>query len=217
MRHLSHQGVLTYDKALAKLNTSRNKGVSIKLCPNTMLIKLDDNSIVVKFWNTNIITYFPDGSIVIDTNGYWTVTTKARLNEFLPGHIRVYNGKRCNILCKDDVEYRYTDGILIDARGKVHAEIIQPPIIEYLGNFLNIMVKSIAEALEVISTLDNKSLWRLWQRCTSLRSNIARFAPMTFLPMTISSVPRGRRDNWIEIVEARLDGETYDINQVLRG
>jgi hypothetical protein len=67
----------------------RGKG---KIGNNTYIVTNVDGgggySIVLH--RTPIVTYHPDGRITLRSGGFQTVTTKARMNEVLPGDIRVY-------------------------------------------------------------------------------------------------------------------------------
>lgn len=53
--------------------------------------RLDNGGVAIKYHNTDVVTYGPDGSITVNTGGYRTATTKARINEYLPnGYPRLY-------------------------------------------------------------------------------------------------------------------------------
>lgn len=53
--------------------------------------RLDNGGVAIKYHNTDVITYGPDGSITVNTGGYRTVTTKTRINEYLPrGYPNLY-------------------------------------------------------------------------------------------------------------------------------
>lgn len=54
-----------------------------KIGNNTYLIRIDDR-IAIRLHSTYILTFHKDGSIEINTGGWNTVTTKARMNEHLP-------------------------------------------------------------------------------------------------------------------------------------
>lgn len=69
----------------------RNKN-SKKLANNTYAIRNEDNSISIKLHQTSIITYYPGGRIVLNSGGYKTSTTKARLNEFSPFSVSQKDG-----------------------------------------------------------------------------------------------------------------------------
>ena len=50
---------------------------------NTRLVRRGTN-IAVRLWATDVVTYHPDGSVTLDSGGWLTVTTKARINAYLP-------------------------------------------------------------------------------------------------------------------------------------
>ncbi len=64
------------------------------------------DDIAVRLHGTDVVTYHADGTITLNTGGYWTVTTRDRINRFVPGNIpRVF--RYHNQLCLTIVE-RYT-------------------------------------------------------------------------------------------------------------
>lgn len=71
----------TYDTLNAQL-TGRN-ATRRKLGNNTYAHRVN-GAIAIQLHSTDILTYYPDGRIVANSGGWKTVTTKARLNEFLP-------------------------------------------------------------------------------------------------------------------------------------
>ena len=92
---------------------------SRKLCNNTYLQRREDGSIAVRLHQTDVVTFNQDGSTVLISGGWRTVTTKDRINSYLPfgqiwstrgewGYWR--NGKRIADYC---------DGIRIGPRGGI--------------------------------------------------------------------------------------------------
>ena len=63
---------------------------SKKVKNNTRLTTYTDGRRVLTLHQTDIITWTPDSKIILNTGGWHTTTTKSRMNEFLPGYIRVY-------------------------------------------------------------------------------------------------------------------------------
>ena len=57
---------------------------------NTRLTEYADGRRTLRLHATDIITWKPDGKIILNSGGWDTVTTRARFNEFLPDYIRVY-------------------------------------------------------------------------------------------------------------------------------
>lgn len=77
------------------LHAGRNKndrplpGAETRLVRNTY-----DNSIAVRYHFTNIVTFCADHqSIILNTNGWNTLTTRRKMNQHLPGEVRVWSDK----------------------------------------------------------------------------------------------------------------------------
>lgn len=60
--------------------------------------EVQDEPIYLRFWETDIITYFPDGRFVIDHGGHPTMTTKDRIRRFAPGGCTLWNDSRLRVL-----------------------------------------------------------------------------------------------------------------------
>lgn len=108
---------MDYTKANSLLQ-GRNAN-SRKIGNNTYLIRRD-SYIAIKLHNTEIIQYYPD-KIVLNTGGWNTVTTKARMNEYLDNfsiwqeksrwYIHSY-GEQNKIPYYDGIELSYNGSIL---------------------------------------------------------------------------------------------------------
>ena len=83
-------GQLSYDKC-AEIVQRKRRG-SVKLTHNTYLER-DGAEYVVRLWGTDILRFLPDGSVVLNSGGYRTVTTKDRLNHFGPVHVHSVRGR----------------------------------------------------------------------------------------------------------------------------
>lgn len=70
---------------------------------------------------TPIVTYRPDGSIVLNSGGYRTVTTKARMNEVLPDSIRVYQQRHDWFVTTPWDRRPFHDGMVIQQEGGVQS------------------------------------------------------------------------------------------------
>lgn len=62
---------------------------SRKVCNATVLRRTRDG-VAVRLWDTDIVTYMKDDSIVLDADGWTTVTTRNRMNRCVPMSVRVY-------------------------------------------------------------------------------------------------------------------------------
>jgi len=81
----SYHGIIkSYPQAAEYLATGKNKADRPLPGRETRLQRRSDTSIAVRYWQTDIVTYHEDGTIVLDSGGYHTFTTKAKINEYLP-------------------------------------------------------------------------------------------------------------------------------------
>jgi hypothetical protein len=78
---------------------------------NTIEYTLPDGERRIRLHHTDIVRFMPDGSIVANTGGWQTVTTKERLNRYLPGQIYSHNGVW--IYSQEGKEYAFQDGLTI--------------------------------------------------------------------------------------------------------
>lgn len=73
---------------------------SRKLENNTYLQRSDGNTIAVRLHSTDILTFHADGRIEVSTGGWNTITTRYRLNRYLPRPWHVYAERLSTILSK---------------------------------------------------------------------------------------------------------------------
>lgn len=71
---------MTYNQAIEKLGNKEQK----KIANNTYLVRRNDGAVAVRLYATDILTFRPDRTVVLETNGWRSVTTKARLNDYMP-------------------------------------------------------------------------------------------------------------------------------------
>jgi|SRR5882724_8548968 len=119
---------------------------SRKLGNNTYLQKRGEN-IAVKLHQTDVVTYTPNGEVILSSGGWKTVTTKDRINQFSP--VRIYQ--------KNHVwhvgDHIFKDGMTIDASGTVKGADVYTPakervfqaqkrrLLKYAKNFSNALIK----------------------------------------------------------------------------
>lgn len=88
---------MNYTDANAKL-TGRCKE-SRKVGRNTYLKRRPNNAIALRFHNTDILTFYKNGRIEVATGGWNTITTRQRINQFLPGGQGVHSENGTAVLC----------------------------------------------------------------------------------------------------------------------
>lgn len=94
---------------------------SMRLGNNTYLESYVDGTqidrICVRLHGTNIVQFFSDGRVTLHTGGYWTVTTKDRINQFISGrvyqkdHQWFYVGHNCDGALAWDSPEDFTEGM----------------------------------------------------------------------------------------------------------
>jgi hypothetical protein len=79
---------LLYSRKYAELDAKLTGrcSQSRKVANNTYLERRG-NDIAVRLHATDVVTFHADGTATLDSGGWLTVTTKARMNEYLPGGI----------------------------------------------------------------------------------------------------------------------------------
>lgn len=81
---------MNYEEAVEYLSKGRNKDDRpIGTGRNTRLQRRDHSAIAVKYSNTDVVTYLSNGDAILESDGWLTVTTKARMNEYVEG-FRIY-------------------------------------------------------------------------------------------------------------------------------
>lgn len=105
---------MTYDQATAYLNKGRAKNYRKLTGRSSDMRLLANGDIAIRYHNTDVVTLHADNSATLNSDGYRTMTTKARMNEYAPGRgISQTNG----LWYMSDGSLYY-DGITVDADGK---------------------------------------------------------------------------------------------------
>jgi hypothetical protein len=90
---------------------------SVRIGHNTRLERRREagrDHFAIRYHATDILTMTPDGWTIIDTRGWWTVTTWSRINALLPGPWAVYSARGLRHLhYAGQPVARYLDGIAI--------------------------------------------------------------------------------------------------------
>jgi len=145
---------MTYQEADAKLQGRCH--LRRQVARNTTLERRT-GSLVLRLYETDLIEYFPDGRLILSSGGFRTMTTKERLNKFLPygwgvnqalGHwfLKRWSDEtgwkttvspyRCHYrpswyAHKVTFDWLFEDGVTITPEGEVEGTAIDPrPVIE---------------------------------------------------------------------------------------
>lgn len=77
----------SYDDARRALTRAGRTG---RIGHNTYVAEAHMGAVAIILHRTPIVIYYPDGKVKLNSGGWHTVTTKARMNAVLPPWIRVY-------------------------------------------------------------------------------------------------------------------------------
>jgi hypothetical protein len=88
-----------------------------KLANNTYAVRRELGAIAVLLHNADVVTYFPDGKIVLNDGGYRTSTTKDRMNCFSP--VRISQCKGIWTFAYGSQEHTYANGCTLNPDGTV--------------------------------------------------------------------------------------------------
>lgn len=119
---------MTYEKYYDMLNKPRRFPYR-KLANNTYLHRRDDR-IAVTYHETDVVTYHPDGTVVLDSGGWRTSTTKERLHNFSP--LRVWQEDSIWYVSGppkygESPIYLFEDGITLHPDGSITGEAAITP------------------------------------------------------------------------------------------
>lgn len=105
-----------------ELDQRLSKRHTLKVSNNTYLNRRPDDCIAMRYHGTDVVLFKPDGSRVLNTGGWFTYTTKERMNWFLPDGMRIYQDQSIWYLY-DYIANKtlciYRDGIVIGSRGGI--------------------------------------------------------------------------------------------------
>lgn len=107
----------TLDKAITKLGAKERAILS----KNTAIRRKDNGTIAVTLYSTDIVQLLPDGTIVLDSGGEETQTTKRRMNELLHNrgvHIYQEDYSWC-VTTRNDDAVEFADNMKIAPDGAI--------------------------------------------------------------------------------------------------
>lgn len=138
---------LTYEKAEEYLRSGRDPD-DRPLQNNTRLQRLGSGDIAVVLHDTDVVTLHEDGSFTLDSGGWYTQTTKDRLNTYAPfGYVRQENGVWYWEYDGDSINFE--DGMTVHPDGTVSGARSDEEVseLEALGARINEFSRDFADAL----------------------------------------------------------------------
>ena len=112
------------------LDGQLKKRVSKKLANNTYAERREDGGIDIRLHNTIIVSYAPDGTVTLNSGGWRTVTTKSRIDAYIPDvfHIIQEDGiwyirkSHPGIPWREWRKYPFCDGMTIGPMGGIRTD-----------------------------------------------------------------------------------------------
>lgn len=115
----------TKSDMLARLKREGVEPVKSRMAgKNTLDYETTDGARVIRLHETDILTFHPNGGITINTGGFNTVTTRARVNEFLPaGKGGVFTSKGVIHYHGNEAETPFAETLHIGPRGAIRPDV----------------------------------------------------------------------------------------------
>lgn len=102
------------------LRTAKDPRRGKPIANNTYVVRSGDADLAIRLHQTDVVTFHVNGTITLDTGGWHTVTTKDRMNTYLPGDLRVYSDRGSWFLYRHGEKLGpYFDGMTITADGEI--------------------------------------------------------------------------------------------------
>lgn len=189
----------------------------------TVARRESDGSVAVRYHATDILTAKPDGSIILNTGGFKSATTKAKINAYLPaGTPRVWQAD--GLWTVGGKGFR--DGMIVGPRGGVTgaASAADDSAVRKLVREINRHAKRCGDALPLampsggddwfsfFATNDGKSLGEATGNTEHLRSNMAEgyVVPSLVWRALVSAGYDPKRQGAVFALVFRADGGTAD-------
>lgn len=145
---------MIYQEAVDLLNSARKRGNgNKKLANNTYLVRIDEHEVAIKLHETNILTFYDNGDIKLNSGTWRTPTTKERMNKYLP-EMRVIQEHGLWYVGKDwnDKQSLFFDGIMINGtkilnprvaeNTELYKKKIDKMVSKYIKGFVNHVVEN---------------------------------------------------------------------------
>ena len=116
------------DYAMADSRLTGRCSLRRKVGNNTWLVRNSSiplDTIHLKLHNTNILTWYYDGMVRLNSGGWKTVTTKARMNEYLPYGWRVFQQNYVWGLYRHEHPYvNFEDNMILNADTVIDPQLV---------------------------------------------------------------------------------------------
>jgi hypothetical protein len=169
-----------------------------KVAGNTFLSKQGDGIISLRLYNTDIIKYYFDNSITLNTGGHRTTLTKDRINDFQAYVIlQIIEGDWVVKSLRD--VYLFKDNMRIQEDGT--ADALSYAIYEIQNKICEI-VTSYEDVKNLLQGYSFKEIKTMWRKCKHAKTCIASLAPIEFIPLIVPTA--NGNEYWYKAAVSRL-------------
>lgn len=84
--------MLTYERAKSLFDTARNPDAGKPLGERGTILRKEKNDYVVSYHGTPVVTIHPDGTYTLRVDGWHTLTTRKRINDYSPARVCAKRG-----------------------------------------------------------------------------------------------------------------------------
>ena len=133
--------ITSYNEAAELFHNSRKRKIGCNTClvegPIAAGDELAHEWFAVRYHNTNVATFYANGDIELQTDGFETTTTKKRMNEALAATgFRVWQSKFVWYIGDNDVESKFENGMRVRANNPGIIQVPCPPDIGFTHQYI---------------------------------------------------------------------------------
>ena len=214
-----------------KLDALLGKRDSRKVGHNTYLKRRVDDGIAIRLHETDIVSFKSDGSRMLNSNGWTTLTTRERMNRYLPDGMRIYQDQSIwylwDYIAKEKLCI-YRDFMVIGPRGGItgggsfsaikRTKALKRKIKRYADTFIEKLDKgeipapSLADCMGCSWVADNGSR-PIAKGCVKLHVKENYYVPSLLL-RAIEAIPVSQVALWFvgDRWNGRDEGATLDVS-----
>ena len=85
---------------------------------STIVERIDETTIALRYHGTRVVDYHADGTYVLRSEGWHTVTTKSRINDFSPARVYQRDFNWYIMVRCETKPWPFHDGMVIDGEGR---------------------------------------------------------------------------------------------------
>jgi hypothetical protein len=190
----------TYDEAINELGNKISKKVS-----NNTYLELrnsDGVCVAVRLHQTDVVTFYPNGTKQLATGGWFSVTTRDRLNQYINGRVSFGKGSRTYSI--GGFDYEFKSGMMLGSDDLPDTPLHLPKnMVKVFGE--DKVFNELSELKGSIKVLDATQVLKIFKD-KAYRPVICKFCRYDVLALLLNEKP-GKYDadsEWKAVIEERF-------------